>query len=105
MSETVLDRVVASVQAALMYDKNVRVAPVALLWPDEGAQWRQIIDRIRERLPILALGDYDPDTMRGPAYWVRCVVARTVDLGLSEGPPILYLPGVGRSTVRAADRY
>ena len=103
MSETVLDRVVASVQAALMYDKNVRVAPVALLWPDEGAQWKQLIDRIGEHLPIVTLGDYDPDARRGPAYWIRCVVARTVDIGLPEGPPIVYLPGVSRSTLRAAD--
>ena len=38
------------------------------------------------------LGDYDPDARRGPAYWVRCVVAGTVDIGLPEGPPIVYLP-------------
>jgi hypothetical protein len=103
MSETVLDRVVARVQAALMYDPNVRVAPVALLWPDEGAQWKQIIDRIAEQLPVVALGEYDPASRRGPGYWVRCVVAGTVDIGLSEGLPIVYLPGVSRSTVRAAD--
>jgi hypothetical protein len=103
MSETVLDRVVASVKAALMYDKNVRVAPVALLWPDEGAQWKQVISRIGEHLPVVVLGDYDAGTRCGPAYWVRCVVAGTVDIGLPQGPPIVYLPGVSRSMVRAAN--
>ena len=81
----------------------MRVAPVALLWPDEGAQWKQVIDRIGEHLPIVTLGDYDPDARRGPAYWIRCVVAGTVDIGLPDGPPIVYLPGVSRSTLRAAD--
>ena len=48
-------------------------------------------DRIGEHLPVVELGEYDPDAKHGPAYWVRCVVARTVDAGLSDGPPIVYL--------------
>jgi len=47
MSDTVLDRVVACLGAALGYDQNVRVAPVALLWPDEGAQWKPVMERDR----------------------------------------------------------
>jgi len=103
VSDTVLDRVVARVRAALTYDPNVRVAPVALLWPDEGAQWTRVIDRIGEHLPVVSLGDYDPAARCGPAYWVRCVVAGSVDIGLPEGQPIVYLPGVSRSAMRAAD--
>ena len=59
--------------------------------------------RIAERLPVVALGEYDPRPRRGPAYWIRCVVARTIDAGLPDGPPIVYLPGVSRSELRAAD--
>ncbi len=103
MRDTVLDRLVACVCAALTYDPNARVAPVALLWPDEGAQWKPVIDRIGEHLPVVSLGDYDPAARCGPAYWVRCVVAGTVDIGLPEGQPIVYLPGVSRSAMRAAD--
>ena len=58
---------------------NVSVAPVALLWPDKARQWEPSIDSLRERLPIVSLGDYDPAARRGPAYWLRCVVAGTVD--------------------------
>lgn len=103
MSDTVLDRVVGCVGAALAYDANVRVGPVALLWPDEGAQWKPIVKRIGEQLPLVSLGEYDPDARCGPAYWLRCVVARTVEVGLPEGPPIVYLPGVSRGALRAAD--
>ena len=67
MSDTVLDRVVACVRGALQYDPNSRVAPAALLWPDEAAQWTQVIGRLAEYLPIVSLGDYDPATRCGPA--------------------------------------
>lgn len=103
VSETVLDRVIASLRDALSYDKNARVTPVALLWPDEGGQWESVIGRIAERMPLVSLGDYDPEARRGPAYWIRCVVAGTVDIGLPDGRPIVYLPGVGRAAMRAAD--
>ena len=104
VSETVLDRVVGCLRAALdAFDPNVRVAPVALLWTDEGAQWAPIVPRIAERLPVVSLGAYEPEARRGPAYWLRCVVARTIDAGLPAGPIVVYLPGVSRSELRAAD--
>jgi hypothetical protein len=104
VSETVLDRVAGCLRAALdAFDPNVRVPPVALLWTDEGAQWVQILPRIAELLPVVSLGEYEPQARRGPAYWLRCVVARTIDAGLPEGPVIVYLSGVSRSELRAAD--
>lgn len=103
MSETVLDRLVASLSNALEYNASVHEAPVALLWPDETGQWRSVIDRVGERLPVVTLGDFDVTAKRGPAYWVRCVVAGTVDIGLPSGAPIVYLPGVARGALRAVD--
>jgi hypothetical protein len=103
MSETVLDRIVACLLAAQENNANAHVAPVALLWPDEGRQWEQVIDRIGERLPLVSLGDYEPAARRGPAYWIRCVVAGTVDVGLPVGIPVVYLPGVARHALRAVD--
>jgi hypothetical protein len=104
VSETVLDRVVRCLRAALdAFDPNVRVAPVALLWTDEGAQWAPIVPRIAECLPVVSLGAYEPEARCGPAYWLRCVVARTIDAGLSAGPIVVYLRGVSRSELRAAD--
>ena len=103
MSDTVLDRLVRSLQDALDYNANAFVEPVALLWPDEAAQWQSAVRRIEDRLPVITLGEYDQDRRQGPAYWVRCVVARTINAGLPEGPPIVYLPGVRRSELRAVD--
>jgi hypothetical protein len=103
VSETVLDGLRNSLLTSLSYAPNVRVAPVALLWPDDGAQWQPIIGRLSEELPVISLGDYDAAARLGPAYWIRCVVAGSVDAGLPKGTPIVYLPGVSRSQLRAAD--
>ena len=54
-------------------------------------------------MPVVSLGDYAPDERRGPAYWVRCVVAGTMQAGLAEGTRVVYLPGVARGELRAID--
>lgn len=103
MSDTVLDRLVACLTAAVDHNANAHVAPVALLWPDEGRQWQPVVERVAQRLPLLTLGEFEPEVNQGPAYWVRCVVAGTVDADLPDGIPIVYLPGVARSGLRAVD--
>ncbi len=103
MSETVLDLIGTCIRAALAYNANAQVGPIALLWPDEAGQWRSVIDRLAKGLPVISLGDYDPASRTGPAYWIRCVIAGTVDAKLPEGTPVVYLPGVARSALRAVD--
>lgn len=103
MTDTVLDRLVASVHRAMAHNGNVFVAPAALIWTDEGAQWQPILERLSQHLPIVTLGNFDASKRRGPAYWLRCVVSRTIDVGLAEGTPVVYVPGVGRASLRAVD--
>lgn len=103
MSDTVLDGIVEALRSALAYNGNAQVAPAALLWPDESAQWQPVVERLGEHLPVLSLGDYDVQHRQGPGYWIRCVVARTIDVGLADGTPIVYLPGVARGSLRAVD--
>jgi hypothetical protein len=103
VSQTVIDRLVDRLVDSLGYNPNAQVGPTALLWPDEGCQWQPIIGRVRERIPLVSLGDYDPALNQGPAYWVRCVVMRKIAAGLSDGIPIVYLPGVGRNELRAVE--
>ena len=103
MTETVLDRLVAVLSDALAYNAGAYAEPVALLWPDEAGQWRSVVGRLVDRLPIVTLDDFDRASRRGPAYWVRCVVAGTIDAGLPLGTPVVYLPGVGRRALRAVE--
>ncbi|TQM43378.1 BREX-1 system phosphatase PglZ type B [Pseudonocardia cypriaca] len=103
MSDTVLDRLVECLAKASAFDPNVQEAPVALLWPDEEARWQSVIGRIAGRVPLVSLGAFEPAQQRGPAYWVRCVVAGTIDAGLADGRPVIYLPGVPQGAVRAVE--
>lgn len=79
-------------------------APVAVLWPDEARAWEPIVPLIRSSLPIVTLGAWGPEQLRGPAYWIRCVVDGSLrDERLPAGPPIVYLPGIARTDIRAVE--
>ena len=57
-------------------------------------------------MPELVIhGNYRPEKRTGPAIWLRCLVARKIeDVKLPAGkPPIIYLPGLSRQDLRAAD--
>lgn len=103
---TVFDALITSIRSATVFNKNDVVAPAAVLWTDEKREFERLLPRLRLALPqLLTLGSYDPSARTGPAIWLRCVMAGKIgDLSLSvELVPVLYLPGVGRSTLRATD--
>lgn len=79
--------------------------PAAILWPDKDRQWEPVIVRLQGEIPhLFVLGDYSPDNRTGPAIWLRCVIAERVDgHSLAGKVPILYLPGVSRQEIRAAE--
>jgi hypothetical protein len=101
MSETVLDRLALALDGASSNDGNVFQAPVAVLWPDKGRQWKGLIERLRTHRRVLTLGPHQPDAGQGPAYWLRCVVAGTLDVDGPQSLPVLYLPGVSRDDLRS----
>ncbi len=102
---TVLDALIEALRAAGRYDRNDQVAPAAVLWPDKDRQWEPLLPRLRAHLPILTLGPYDPANWTGPAYWIRCVLARALpEIELPEhATPVIYLPGYSRQDVRASE--
>lgn len=86
------------------HNRNDMVAPAAILWTDKAMTWAPVIATLRTTLPILTLGDYQPDALTGPAIWLRCVVDGTLpEVALPEGVPILYLPDVSRNDLRAIE--
>ncbi|WP_129664641.1 BREX-1 system phosphatase PglZ type B [Phytoactinopolyspora endophytica] len=103
MTETLLDQIEAHLRQALAYNENAEVAPAALLWPDRDRQFTEAARRLRTRMPVLTFGELDTSQAQGPAYWLRCVVAGTVDASLPAGTPVVYLPGVGRDDLRAIE--
>lgn len=102
MSETVLDRLGLALDGAAGFDGNVVDAPSAVLWPDKGRQWESAIAPLRDRRRLLILGEHDPEARQGPAYWLRCVVAGTLQVDGPAGLSVVYLPGVSRDDLRLA---
>lgn len=103
-AQHLVDALVASFKDALRTPEGV-AAPVALVWTDADAQWRDVVPSLRVAVPELySLGPYDPATRTGPAIWLRCVVDGALPDVAPAGDtvPILYLPGVSRQDLRAA---
>ncbi len=102
---TVMQALIASLNKAADYNQNVQVAPAAILWPDKEGQWTALTPLLRALPNFLTLGSYDLDTRTGPAIWIKCAIAHTLpEVTLpTEAIPILYLPGVSRSELRAVE--
>lgn len=81
------------------------VPPVAILWTDRHEEWREQVERLLDTCDVLTLGEYEPEKRVGPAIWIRCMLAREIEVdGLpDEGVPIVYLPGVAREDMRAVE--
>jgi hypothetical protein len=101
---TLLAAVEASLLAATRHHAGVEEKPAAVLWTDTDDQWLPVVKKLQERLPQLVVhGAYDEAKRTGPAFWLKCVVARTIDLGFGKDVvPIVYLPRVSRQELRAA---
>ncbi|MCF7976524.1 MAG: hypothetical protein K9L82_00650 [Chromatiaceae bacterium] len=104
MPETVLDHLLSSLCSTANISRAEQVRPAAVLWTDHEGQWQGVAERLRPLLPeLLILGDYAPAERRGPAIWIKCMLARTLDEAdwPDNAVPILYLPGVSRTDLRA----
>ena len=105
MTDTVLDRLVASLRARdTPLDGQAR--PAAVLWTDPKREWLPLVDPLLQRVDeYLVLGDYASARRTGPAVWLRCVVDGTIDEPAlpADRPPIVYLPGVARQDLRAGE--
>ena len=104
-TRTFLDALADAIESASSHNRQDQVSPAAVLWTDEARQWEELLPLLKERLPLFVLGKYSPDEHTGPAYWLRCIIARTIPhSGLpTEKVPVLYLPGYSRQDMRALE--
>ena len=106
MSETLSQCLAATLQkAAHAYAAGDQVAPCVILWPDPQRLWESVVPQIQKVTDeLFVLGNYDPAQRTGPALWLRCIEARSVDGAPAAGvTPIFYLPGLSRDQLRAAE--
>ena len=103
---TFLDCLIQSLAMASAFNQNTESRPAVVLWTDKDREWEGLVARIREQLPhFLCYGPYDPSQGQGPAIWLKCVLAGTIP-GVSmnaQDVPVIYLPGVSRSELRAIE--
>ncbi len=102
---TLIEIIDGAIRAAIKnYDRRDTIPPVALLWPDPTGEWQPVVTLLREErgMPIITLGDYDPERRKGPAIYIRCLIEGT--LPGAELPddevPIIYLPHHSRIELR-----
>lgn len=100
---TVVEEFIRSVRNAAIYNANSQSKPVVTLWTDKAREWESVLPLLQSAIPeLLILGEYKPDQKSGPAIWLKCVLAREIDIGLPEDTvPIIYLPDISRSELRA----
>jgi hypothetical protein len=95
-----LDSLIEALGAAGGYDPDVQARPEAVLWCDPDGGFAPIISMMQAELPHLySLGGHSPATLCGPAFELRLVTAQAEAAG--GAVPILWLPGVGRETLRS----
>jgi len=105
-SGTLLECMIKSLNDATRFQLGVEERPAAILWTDAKGEWLPLLPVLRDRLPhLLTLGEYDPTARTGPAIWLRCAIAGTLDnIELPHDEvPIIYLPDASRQALRAGD--
>ena len=104
-TRTFLESLVMAIKGASAYNSQDQVPPVAVLWPDKDRQWESLLPTLRKQSPVFALGNYSPEENTGPAYWLRCIIARTISHPSLQADemPVLYLPGYSRRELRTLE--
>lgn len=103
----VIEHLVQAIRKTAEYNPAAQAAPFCILWPDKERQWEKIIPVLQAAMPeLFVLGDYSPQEQKGPAIWLRCIVAGKVTGICFEKitTPVFYLPGVSRQDLRAVEQ-
>lgn len=103
---TPLDALVAALHEAAGYNAAAEAPPEAVVWCDANSEFTQLLPALSDRLPeLLTFGDFDLSARIGPAIWIRAATARSVPSVIwpADTVPIIYLPGIGRETLKGAE--
>jgi hypothetical protein len=102
---TILTALAAALADAGKVNGSVQAKPAVVLWTDAERQWGPALARLRHSVGApFALGDYNPEAFQGPAIWLKCAVAGSVPEPPARlTPPVIHLPGVSRSDLRAIE--
>jgi hypothetical protein len=103
-SLTIAQALKSALESAAKGNSHTTTAAAAVLWPDKEGHWQAAMPTLKKLIPSLCeLGTYAPDERRGPAVWVKCVLAGLLPDAQLEGVPVIYLPHVSRAELRAIE--
>ena len=93
------------IRSAAKVNRSLMAPPATILWTDSDRIWESTVPQLAKQLPeLFVLGDYVPVDRQGPSIWLKCAVAGKLGTPLPDGlTPILYLPGISRSDLRAIE--
>lgn len=99
------ERIAQSLHAAASGNCQTSSPVAAVLWPDKEGIWQSALPQLATYLPsLLVLGDIDVAKKTGPAIWLKCAVAGVLpEVSLGGQTPIIFLPAVGRTDIRAIE--
>lgn len=103
---TPLDALITALATAADYNTATEAAPAAVLWCDEPRDFAPLLPALRARMPhLLTFGAIDAASRTGPAIWLRAAIAGAIPgLTWPAGTvPVIWLPGIARDTLRAAE--
>lgn len=93
-----------ALQSAARVNRTLMTAPAAVLWPDPDHQWKKVVPSLADCVPgLVTLGDYEPDENRGPSIWLKTIVGGAMPLFGPGVVPVIYMPGVSKSDLRAIE--
>jgi hypothetical protein len=102
---TVLDHLVEHVRSR-DFATDGQQRPASILWTDPKGEWRTALPALQQRMPeLIAVGDYAPDKLTGPAIWTRCVVDGALEEPVlpDDRCPVIYLPDASWQSLRAGE--
>jgi len=97
-------KIAEALTAAAKVNRSLMTTPAAILWPDPDRQWQKVVSSLADVVPSLfTLGNYAPAESQGPSIWLKTVVGGTLADAKPTTIPVIYLPGVSKSDLRAIE--
>lgn len=103
---SIYDKVLQALKQAEQHNSSIMVKPEVILWLDPERQWAEVMPVLQTELPhLLVYGAYDPAQKKGPAIWLKCMIAKTLPEATwsDKTTPIIYLPGISKVDFRKVE--
>lgn len=103
-STTLGEAIASAICSSAKGNSHTSSPAAAVLWPDKDGVWLSAIPALRQHIPGLCiLGTYNPEEWTGPVVWLKCMIAGVLPKTSLSGLPVVYLPGVSRTELRAIE--